>query len=132
MTLDLSRELKVEGVRAWTVTSTFVIGAFRLPAACAFDEMEDVEKRFCVGVNDIACEVTVEGEGFALAGPDILRFHEPGDSLLARKAQPDGWAQTWIVLSEELLQALGSEALFASSFVRPPLPQLAVVRSFLR
>lgn len=132
MTFDLSRELQVEGVHAWTVTSTFVIGAFRLPAACAFDEIEDVEKRFCFGLNDIQCEVTVEGEGCGMTGADTLRFHQPGDRLLARKAQQDGWDQTWVVLSEEFLQSVQGEPLFATSFVRPHLRHLAAMRAFFR
>mgnify|MGYP000556427633 CR=1 FL=1 len=87
-------------------------------------------------MGDVPCEVTVEGEGSTLAGFDVIRFHQPGDHLLQRKAPQDGWAQNWVVLSDELLQGMQlefvRERVFPTSFVRAPLPKLAAVRAFFR
>lgn len=137
MSMDLADELPVEGIHAWMIADTFAIAAYRVPAGGAADEHDEVEERYCLGLGDIPCEVTVEGEGSALAGPDIIRFHKPGDRLRQRKVPQDGWAQNWIAISEELLQAVLSggaarDSVFRTSFLRPSLPQLAAARSFLR
>jgi AraC-like DNA-binding protein len=131
MSLDVSREIQAEGIHAWIVTDTFAIGAYRASAGRDADEHDVVEEQYCFGLGDVPCEVTVEGEGSARAGPDLIRFHKPGDRLVQRKAPEDGWSQNWIVVSEDLLEAL-LRGDFPPSFLRAPLPQLAALRSFLR
>lgn len=100
------------------------------------DRREAIEKalQYRLGVTETPFLADVEHKCAATTGPDIVRFHEVGDSI---RTAIDGAARsTWVVLSAKFLEDIVAgtsswRAPFARPFTYPPLPVLGDLHRFL-
>ncbi len=115
----------------WLTTPAVAVGVFN--AHRARGRHDTLETHYCFGITESSYDVEVAGRGRALVGPDVLRLHRPGDHIHARF--PGGRSRgTWFVADQEWIAGAAPNGdiatLYASPFVRPPLPVMAAIRTY--
>lgn len=112
------------GATLWAQSDSITIGGFSFEAE--IKERSEQETVLCFGLSEGPGLVEVEGVASSIVGPDVVRFHKPGDQICSRP-RSTRHVGSWVIVTGDFCDgALG--AAFDSPFLRPPLLVLARLR----